>query len=56
MSAKQDRALQLSEQGLDANAIAERLGVKRTNVHEMIKRARHQRDKWGRTTEDETAA
>lgn len=42
---KGDRALVLHEQGLSRQAIAERLGVKPTNVNGMIQRARQRREK-----------
>lgn len=42
---KGDRALVLHEQGLGRGEIAERLGVKPTNVAGMLQRARQRREK-----------
>jgi DNA-binding transcriptional regulator LsrR (DeoR family) len=44
---KGDRALELFEQGLSQTVIAERLGVYRNHVTEMIKRAKARREKAG---------
>lgn len=42
---KSDRPLALHEQGLGRGEIAERLGVKPTNVAGMLQRARQRREK-----------
>lgn len=43
-NAKSARALQLSEQGLSHAIIAERLGVSKLHVHELVNRARARRE------------
>jgi DNA-binding CsgD family transcriptional regulator len=42
---KGDRALQLAEQGIAPAAIAERLGIRPSNVYELIKDAKLRRDR-----------
>jgi transcriptional regulator len=49
---KGDRALELFEQGLSQTVIAERLGVYRNHVTEMIKRAKARREKAGEGNND----
>lgn len=42
---KNDRALELSEKGLNSGVIAARLGVEARSVHTMLKRAKAKREK-----------
>lgn len=44
-SEKADRALELHDKGLSRNDIAERLGVRPTNVAGMLQRAKQRREK-----------